>query len=78
MKLTEKERKALSALRALDAQQRDHLLAAIQRAALANKLVTDAGRKAGALTRVRTAPDHKIVKAFGLLPRRRKSVGDRE
>lgn len=71
MKLTDKERKAVTTLRALDAQQRDSLLAHIQRAALANDIVTRAGRRAGALKRIRTTPDHKIVKAFGLLPVRR-------
>lgn len=68
MKLTDRERRALTMLRNLDAQQRANILATIERAAIANEIVTRAGRRAGALKRVRTTPDHKIVKAFGAIP----------
>lgn len=68
MKLTAKERDALANLRALDVQQRDKLLGDIQRAALATRVIA----KAGKLKRVRSVPDHKIVKAFGTLPKKRK------
>lgn len=77
MKLTEKEREALSMLRALDGQQRDELLAQIRRASLANNIVSKVARKAGALKRIRTAPDYRIVKAFGTLPRGTKAPGSR-
>lgn len=73
MKLTAKEREALGQLRELDTQERDKLLADIRRAALANRIVLKAARKAGALRKkIRTVPDHKIVKAFGTLPTRSK------
>lgn len=68
MKLTAKVREALELLQELDAQQRDKLLGQIRRAAIANRIIAKAGKKAGALKRVRTAPDHKVVKAFGTLP----------
>lgn len=68
MKLTAKEREALAMLRSLDAQQRDALLSEIRRVSLANQIVTNVGRRTGALKRVKTTPDHKIVKAFGTLP----------
>lgn len=70
MKLTAKEREALDMLRELDQQQRDKLLAQIRRAALANRIVAQAGRKANALKKVRTVPDHRVVGAFGTLPAR--------
>jgi hypothetical protein len=54
----------------LDVQQRDKLLADIRRAALAQRIVAKAGRKAGALRgRVNPVEDHRIVKAFGTLPK---------
>lgn len=65
MKLTNKERAALAELRELDAQQRDKLLADIHSTALANRITGKAGR----IKRVRTAEDHRVVKAFGLVPR---------
>lgn len=65
-KLSTKERDAVAHLRELDVQQRDKLLADIRRAALANRVIA----KAGKLKRVRSVPDHKIVKAFGILPTR--------
>lgn len=55
-------------LRELDVQQRDKLLGQIRRAALANRIVAKAGKNAGALKKVRTVPDHKIVRAYGTLP----------
>lgn len=64
MKLTGKEKEALSLLRALDAQQRDRLLAQIQRAVLSNTIT----KKAGGLKKVQPVADHKIVKAFGKAP----------
>lgn len=72
MKLSAKEREVLGMLRELDAQQRDKLLGQIRRAALANRITANAGRKAGALKRVRTVPDHRIVGAFGTLPKQHK------
>jgi hypothetical protein len=71
MKLTGKERDAVTLLRELDQQQRDKLLAQIRRAAVANRVIAKAGRKAGALKKVRPVPDHKIVRAFGTLPKRK-------
>lgn len=68
MKLTDREKMAIAMLRALDSEQRNKLLADIKRVALANKIITQAGRKAGALKRVRSTPDHKVVGAFGTLP----------
>lgn len=65
MKLTGKEKMAVSMLRELDAQQRDALLAKIERAAIANRATTRAARKAGQQSKVRTVRDFKIVKAFG-------------
>ena len=68
MKLTDKERLAVSMLRALDAQQRNKLLSDIRRAALANQAIMKAGRKAGALKKISPVANHRIVKAFGTLP----------
>lgn len=69
MKLTAKERDALGMLRELDVQQRDKIMGDIKRAALANRVITKVARSTGALKRrLRTAEDHKIVKAFGTLP----------
>lgn len=73
MKLTGKMKEAVDMLLELDSQQRDKILAGIRRAALANRIVAKVGRKAGALKRVRTVEDHKIVRAFGAVPKRRKS-----
>lgn len=70
MKLTAKVREAVDMLMELDQQQRDKLLADIRRAALANRVIAKAGRKAGALKRVRPVADHKIVTAYGHLPKR--------
>lgn len=64
MKLTSKEKEVLSILRELDALQRDRLLARMRRAAIASR----ATAKAAQVKRVRTVPDHKIVKAYGLPP----------
>ena len=71
MRLTAKEREALAMLRELDAQQRNRLLAAIRRAAMANRIIIRAGRQAGALQRIRPAPDYKIVRAFGTVPKKK-------
>lgn len=65
MKLSNKEKQALNMLRHLNAQQRDSLLAKIERAYLANRIA----ERAGNLRRVKPVPDHKIVKAFGAAPR---------
>lgn len=71
MKLTAKEREALSNLRELDSQEREKLMADIHRAALANRIVLKAARKAGSVrNKLRTVADHKIVKAFGTLPKK--------
>lgn len=78
MKLTDRERLAVTQLRSLDAQQRNKLLNDIKRAALTNRIITQAGRKAGALKQLRPAPDHKIVRAFGLLPKSRARDLDHE
>lgn len=71
-KLTAKERDAVGMLRELDVQERDKILSDLHRAALANRVVAKIGRNAGALKRVRTVADHKIVKAFGTLPSKTK------
>lgn len=75
-KLSAKERDAVGMLRELDVQQRDKILEDIRRAALATRIIAKAGRNAGALKRVRSVPDHKIVKAFGTLPKSRKPRSD--
>lgn len=68
MKLTSKMKEAIGMLQELDTQQRDKILADIRRAALANRITAKVGRKAGALKRVRTVEDHKIVRAYGASP----------
>jgi hypothetical protein len=73
MKLTAKEREALDMLRELDVQQRDKLLGQIRRAALAHRIVAKVGKKAGALKKVRTVPDHKVIRAYGTLPAKTRS-----
>lgn len=68
MKLTQRERVAIAMLRELDAEQRNKLLSDIKRAALANRIIVKAGRRAGALKRIRPTPDHRIMRAFGTVP----------
>lgn len=69
MKLTAKVRDAVGKLLELDVQQRNKIVADIDRAALANRVIA----KAGKLKRVRSVPDHKIIKAYGTLPKKRKT-----
>lgn len=68
MKYTAKVRIAVGKLLKLDVQQRDKILADIDRADLANRVIA----KAGKLKRVRSVENHKIVKAFGSAPKSKK------
>lgn len=65
MKLTAKERLAISLLRKLDTQQRDNALADIGRQVLANKITLRVGK----LRRLKTAEDRVIEGAFGSVPK---------
>lgn len=62
MKLTNKEKEALSMLRKLDAPQRDRILAGIERTLIANRI----SERAGKLKKVKPVADHKIVRAYGM------------
>lgn len=72
MKRADRMKEAVAMLLELDVQQRDKILADIRRAALAQRIVAKAGRKAGALRDIRTVEDYKIVRAFGAIPGRTK------
>lgn len=61
MKLTPKERAALSMLRRLDERQRAELLGQIRRQLLANRITARVGR----LRRLKIVGNEKIEKAFG-------------
>lgn len=74
MKRTDKLKEVIDMLLELDVQQRDKILADIRRAALAQRIVAKAGKKAGALKQVRTVEDHKIVRAYGTIPARAKKT----
>lgn len=72
-KLTAKELEAVAHLRELDVQERDKLLSDIRRAALATRITLKAARKAGQMrNKLRTVADHKIVKAYGTLPKKKR------
>ncbi|HJT63109.1 MAG TPA: hypothetical protein VJ797_15675 [Burkholderiales bacterium] len=60
MKLTDREKRELDLLRALDTKQRDKLLEQMERQVLANRITERvAGRK------LRIVDDKKIERAFG-------------
>lgn len=62
VKLTNKEKEALSMLRKLDAPQRDRILAGIERTLIANRI----SERAGKLKKVKPVEDYKITRAFGV------------
>lgn len=61
MKLTEKERRTVEALRELDTQQRDGIVAYVHRQRLANNVIAKIAR----VPRLRTIENRKIEKAYG-------------
>lgn len=58
MKLSDKERKAITMLRQLQAGQRDELLAQMERAVIANRVSIRVGR----LRRLKITPNKKVLK----------------
>lgn len=62
MKLNPEEEKAITALRLLDQQQRDNIIAYINRQVLANKITE---RVAG-MPAIVTVSDRKVARAFGV------------
>lgn len=59
------EAEALSNLRALDSGTRHEILGRIRRAVQANEVI----RRAGNLPAVRPVVQHRVIGAYGLLPR---------
>lgn len=59
--MTAKQRAAIDKLWKLDAQQRDRILAHIERALMANQIT----QRVGKLRKVTPPQDHKVAKAFG-------------
>lgn len=62
MKLSLEEEKTITALRELDPQQRENIIAYINRQLLANKITE---RVAG-MPAIVTVPDRKVARAFGV------------
>lgn len=66
MKLSEKERKAVAMLRQLHAQQREDVLADMERRVIANRIANRVSMRIGQLTKLDIPANRKVAKHYGL------------